>query len=70
MNNERAIFTLRIAGKAGQAGIRDLRALMKIARRRFGLIVIDAREDAGEAPDTANVHAQFLELIRSITSAK
>jgi hypothetical protein len=45
MNDERAIFTLRIAGRPGQAGIRDLRALLKILLRRHGFICLHAQEE-------------------------
>jgi hypothetical protein len=42
---DRPIFTLRLEGKPGQAGIHDLRALLKRLLRQHGLVCIDARED-------------------------
>ena len=48
------IVTFRAA--PGSDGIRSLRALLKIARRRFSLIAVDAREatDTVEPPDAEN----------------
>ena len=40
------IFALRlVAAKPGVDGIRALRALLKVALRRFGLRAIEAREE-------------------------
>jgi hypothetical protein len=41
----RAVFSLRIVGKSGPAGIRDLRALLKRLLRQHGFTCIDARAE-------------------------
>jgi len=41
----RAVFSLRIVGKPGPAGIRDLRALLKRLLRQHGFTCIDARAE-------------------------
>ena len=38
-------FTVRIEGKPGTAGIRALRAILKILLRRHGFRCLDAREE-------------------------
>jgi hypothetical protein len=40
----RPIFILRIEGKSGGAGIRDLRRLLKTLLRRYQFRCLDARE--------------------------
>jgi arginase family enzyme len=53
----RAVFTLRIAGKPGTAGIHALRFLLKRLLRQHGFIALDLREDApatDAAPNLAN----------------
>jgi hypothetical protein len=42
----RLIFTLRIEGKAGAAGIRALRALLKALLRKYGFRCLDVREES------------------------
>jgi hypothetical protein len=44
MTDRRPIFTLRIEGKPGAAGIHALRAVLKALLRRHGLRCLDARE--------------------------
>jgi hypothetical protein len=46
-------FVVTFQSTSDASGIHSLRAVLKIARRRFGLVAIDAREvpDDG-APDT------------------
>ena len=45
MTAERTIFTLRIAGKTGQAGVRQLRALLKELLRRHKFTCLHAEEE-------------------------
>jgi hypothetical protein len=45
MTAERTIFTLRIAGKPGQAGVRQLRALLKELLRRHKFTCLHAEEE-------------------------
>jgi hypothetical protein len=62
--DRRPIFTLRIEGKPGAAGIHALRALLKILLRRYGFRAVDLREDV--APDVSNQVADaFSELRRN-----
>jgi hypothetical protein len=62
--NHRPIFTLRLEGRPGAAGIHALRALLKILLRRYGFRAIDVREDV--APDISNQIADaFGELRRN-----
>jgi hypothetical protein len=42
---DRAIFTLRIAGKPGRAGIRALRFLLERLLRQGGFVALDVREE-------------------------
>jgi hypothetical protein len=41
----RAVFTLRIAGKPGTAGIHALRFLLKRLLRQHGFVALDVREE-------------------------
>ena len=41
----RPIFTLRLAGKPGMAGIQELRALLKRLLRSHGFRALDVREE-------------------------
>jgi hypothetical protein len=41
----RARFVVTFTSAPGINGVRSLRALLKNARRRFGLIAVDAREE-------------------------
>jgi hypothetical protein len=43
--SERTIFTLRIAGKPGAAGIRALRFLLKRLLRQYNFVCLDIREE-------------------------
>jgi hypothetical protein len=43
--SERTIFTLRIAGKPGAAGVRALRFLLKRLLRQYHFVCLDLRED-------------------------
>jgi len=45
----RAVFTLRIAGRPGQAGIHALRFLLKRLLRQYGFTCLDAREEVEPA---------------------
>ena len=45
----RRIFTLRLVGKPGHAGIHDLRALLKRLLRDGNLVCVDAREEHDSA---------------------
>jgi hypothetical protein len=47
----RFVVTFQPASNA--SGIHSLRAILKIARRRFGLIAIDAREVADNPPEVS-----------------
>lgn len=65
MTEPRTIFTLRIAGKTGQAGIHRLRAVLKELLRRHDFVCLDAREvclDAHEEhiPDASKQAADAL----------
>jgi hypothetical protein len=42
----RTIFTLRLVGTPGQAGIHSLRALLKRLLRQHNFVCIDARESS------------------------
>jgi hypothetical protein len=48
---ERPVFTLRLRPEAHVAGVPALRALLKVALRRYGLRCISAWEDNGENED-------------------
>jgi hypothetical protein len=45
MTNTRAVFTLRIAGKPGTAGIHALKFLLKRLLRQYGFVALDVREE-------------------------
>jgi hypothetical protein len=65
--SERTIFTLRIAGKPGTAGIYALRFLLKRLLRQYGFRCLDIREEAAPAPDVSNQVADaFGQLRRDI----
>jgi hypothetical protein len=49
---QRPIFTLKIEGKPGAAGIHALRAVLKILLRRYGFICLSAYEETAPAPIT------------------
>jgi arginase family enzyme len=51
--NERARFIVTFTPMPGVNGVRALRLLLKSARRRFGLVAVDAHETA-PAPDISN----------------
>jgi hypothetical protein len=42
------IFLIRLRAKPGIDAIKAIRAFLKTALRRFGLICIEAREETGE----------------------
>jgi hypothetical protein len=67
--SERARFVVTFTSAPGINGVRSLRALLKNARRHFGLIAIDAREEtASPAPIT---YTQiFNELRRSVAARR
>jgi len=51
MNAEaRPIFTLRLQGQPGQAGIHRLRTLLKRLLRDEDLVCIDAHEETNQQP--------------------
>jgi hypothetical protein len=52
--DRRPIFTLRIEGKPGAAGIHALRFLLKRLLRQYGFRCLDIREESAPAPDTSN----------------
>jgi hypothetical protein len=43
--DSRAVFTLRIAGKPGTAGIHALKFLLKRLLRQHGFVALDVREE-------------------------
>jgi hypothetical protein len=43
--DRRPIFTLRLEGKPGAAGIHGLRKLLKVLLRKYGFKCLDAREE-------------------------
>jgi hypothetical protein len=45
MTNTRAVFTLRIAGKPGTAGIHALKFLLKRLLRQYSFVALDVREE-------------------------
>jgi hypothetical protein len=51
---ERTIFTLRIAGKPGTAGIHALKFLLKRLLRQHDFVCLDIREESAPAPDISN----------------
>jgi hypothetical protein len=51
--DRRPIFTLKIEGKPGAAGIHALRALLKVLLRRHGFRALDVREDKASSPREA-----------------
>jgi hypothetical protein len=63
-------FVVTFRPTPGSNGIRSLRAVLKIAHRRFGLIAVDAREvvDDAASADRPNMHQQFLAFVRSIAA--
>jgi hypothetical protein len=62
-------FTITLTAPAGPQGIHALRALLKIARRRLGLIAVEAREEPVPAPDVSNQIADaFAGLRRDVRS--
>jgi hypothetical protein len=48
----RAVFTLRIAGKPGAAGIHALRFLLKRLLRQHGFVALDVHEETEPEPIT------------------
>jgi hypothetical protein len=46
-------FVVTFQPASDTSGIHSLRAVLKIARRRFGLIAIDAREVADDPPEVS-----------------
>lgn len=43
------VFVLRLTPKRGVDGVRALKALLKLALRRFGLRCLDVREEPADA---------------------
>jgi hypothetical protein len=65
--SERTIFTLRIIGKSGTAGIHALKFLLKRLLRQYGFVCLDIREEPARPPDTSNQIADtFTELRRDV----
>jgi hypothetical protein len=56
----RAVFTLRIAGKPGTAGIHALRFLLKRLLRQHGFVALDVREET--EPESITYTQVFDEL--------
>ena len=56
----RAVFTLRIAGKPGTAGIHALRFLLKRLLRQHGFVALDVREET--EPERITYTQVFTEL--------
>jgi hypothetical protein len=46
-------FTVTFVPMRGIDGVRALRWLLKVARRRFGLVAVDAHEERGACLDQA-----------------
>jgi hypothetical protein len=66
--SERVRFVVTFTAAPGTNGVRSLRLLLKSAKRRFGLIAVDAREEPTPAPVT---YAQvFTELRRSVAARR
>jgi hypothetical protein len=59
-NTTRAVFTLRIAGKPGTAGIHALRWLLKTLLRQHGFVALDVREET--EPERVTITQVFNEL--------
>jgi hypothetical protein len=47
-----ARFVVTFAAAPGTDGVRSLRLMLKSAKRRFGLVAVDAREETARAPIT------------------
>ena len=52
--SEHTRYVVTFAAARSVDGARALRLLLKSARRRFGLVAIDAREESAPAPDISN----------------
>jgi len=55
----RARFVVTFTPAPGVDGVRSLRLLLKSARRRFGLVVIDAREKEDASTNVAKAFEQL-----------
>jgi hypothetical protein len=53
----RTIFALRIAGRPGQAGVHQLRALLKELLRRHSFRALDLREEHDAAAGDVNTNS-------------
>jgi hypothetical protein len=51
-SEQRPVFTLRIAGKPGTAGIHALKFLLKRLLRQHGFVALDVREETEPEPIT------------------
>jgi arginase family enzyme len=58
----RARYVVTFTPAPGVDGIRSLRLLLKSARRRFGLVAIDAREIAPATDISNQIANAFIEL--------
>ena len=64
-------FVITFTSAPGVAGIRSLRLLLKAARRRFGLIAIDAYEDRSSPLEISTLVAdEFRELRDEIVAER
>jgi hypothetical protein len=64
-------FVITFSPEVGVDGIRGLRLLLKTARRRFGLVAVDAYEDRSSPLEISNLVAdEFRELRDEIVAER
>jgi len=68
MNTPRSRFTVTFTPTPGTNGIRALRLLLKSAKRRFGLVAIDAREEPARTDISNQTAGAFADLRRDVTT--
>jgi hypothetical protein len=68
MNTPRSRFTVTFTPMPGTNGIRALRLLLKSAKRRFGLVAIDAREERAPTYVSNQIANTFAELRHDVAT--